>query len=135
MIFRKTQVILGFAKAPGSDAHHFALAGKEWNTSKVVTLSERKVFLAKKARTLTSARRIPPVILSSATRPRESRPKMNMAGCPTYTGCPILAAFLFLRLGWETTNPNRNPSIRSVPWSFGPPIRMKIRDAFRRYSF
>jgi|HubBroStandDraft_1064217.scaffolds.fasta_scaffold947288_2 hypothetical protein len=24
-------------------------------------------------------------------------------------GCPTLDAFLFLRLGWETTNPTRHP--------------------------
>ncbi len=35
----------------------------------------------------------------------------------SYAGCPILAAFLFLPQGWETTNLNRNPSIvrRSMP--------------------
>jgi hypothetical protein len=69
MIFPKTQTILGFAKAPGSDAHHFALPGRVWNTSEASTLSERKVFLLQKLRMLTFGWHILHVILSRSTCP------------------------------------------------------------------
>ena len=32
----------------------------------------------------------------------------------TTRGCPILATYLFLSLGWETTNPTLRSSIRST---------------------